>query len=138
VIHHGCRSNGLLAWRLKRVNEYIDANLTSPIRLRELAGAAGFSRMHFARTFRVATGLRPHEYVIRRRIDRAKGLLLQSRAPVASVARLSGFTTHAHFTNVFRNHVGTPPAEWRRHRDAMVSPDTNVQSTSVAVSVQIV
>jgi AraC family transcriptional regulator len=138
VIHHCYRPNGLLAWRLKRVTEYIDANLTNPIRLRELARAAGFSRMHFARTFRVSTGLRPHEYVVRRRIDRAKRLLLQSRTPVASVARLSGFNTHAHFTNVFRNLVGSPPAEWRRHRDALVSADTNVQSTSAVVPGEMV
>jgi AraC family transcriptional regulator len=137
VIPHCCPSNGLLAWRLKRVTAYIDANLTSPIQLRELALVAGFSRMHFARTFRVSTGLRPHEYLVRRRIDHAKRLLLQSQTSVARVALLSGFTTHAHFTNVFRNLVGSPPAEWRRHRDTKVSFDTNVQSTSFSVSAEI-
>jgi AraC family transcriptional regulator len=93
--------------------------------------------MHFARTFRVSTGLRPHEFVVRRRIDRAKQLLLQSPTPVAILARSSGFSTHAQFTNVFRHCVGSPPAGWRRHHDAKVSPDTNVQSTSAAVFVEI-
>jgi AraC family transcriptional regulator len=105
---------GLLAWRLKRALEYIDANLSNRIELVELAQVAGFSRMHFARLFRVSTGVRPHEFVLRRRVDRAKWLLLQSQSSVATIARESGFSTHAHFTNVFRGLVGQPPASWRR------------------------
>ena len=100
------RPTGLLAWRLKRALEYIDANLSNRIELVELARVAGFSRMHFARLFRVSTGLRPHEFVLRRRLDRAKWLLLHSQSSVASIARESGFSTHAHFTNVFRELVG--------------------------------
>ena len=108
------RSTGLLAWRLKRAVDYIDANLSNRINLVELARVAGFSRMHFARLFRVSTGFRPHEFVLRRRVDRAKWLLRQSQSSVASIARQSGFRTHSHFTNVFRELVGQPPASWRR------------------------
>jgi len=127
--------SGLLAWRLKRVAEYIDVNLSSPIGLIELASAAGFSRMHFARTFRVSTGLRPHDYLVLRRVDYAKRLLLNSESSIATVARLSGFSTHAHFTNVFRRVVGNTPSAWRRH--PKVSLDTNVQSTGTTWSADI-
>src|SRR5262245_27865107 len=62
-------------WRLRRVVEYVDAHLGDPLRLPDLAAAAGLTRMHFAAQFRVAVGIRPHHYVLQRRIDRACELL---------------------------------------------------------------
>jgi AraC family transcriptional regulator len=108
------RLAGLPAWRLKRVLTFIDANIDKRVGLSQIAQAAGFSRMHFARQFRVSTGLRPHEFLLRRRVEHAQELLAQSYIPVASIARASGFTTQAHFTSVFRRFVGKPPAHWRR------------------------
>jgi AraC family transcriptional regulator len=134
---HNPRSpcGGLLAWRLKRALAYIDANLSNSICLMQLARAAGFSRMHFARQFRVSTGLRPHEYVLRKRVDRAKHLLLQSQRSVASIARESGFCNHSHFTNVFREMVGKPPAKWRRYNGSAVRPtDTFVQLSATLLN----
>jgi transcriptional regulator GlxA family with amidase domain len=107
---------GLLAWRLQRALDYIDSHISRSITLVELADAAGFSRMHFARMFRLATGLRPSEYVARRRVERAKHLLVHTSSSVASIAQESGFGTHSYFTNVFRRFNGQPPAAWRRYR----------------------
>jgi AraC-like DNA-binding protein len=106
----------LTRWRLRRVTDYVDAHLADPIGLADLAGAAGLSRMHFAAQFRTATGLRPHEYLLRRRIERAQTLLSASRLPLCEVALDVGFKSQAHFSTVFARFVGETPHAWR-HRN---------------------
>jgi AraC family transcriptional regulator len=107
------RIRGLQRWRLKRVVEYIDSNLSSKITLLDLAGVAGLSRMYFATQFRAATGFRPHEYLLRRRIQRAEELLHHSAMPLVEIALTVGFETQAHFTTVFKRYVGDTPYQWR-------------------------
>ncbi|CAA9498932.1 MAG: Transcriptional regulator, AraC family [uncultured Sphingomonadaceae bacterium] len=111
------QGSGLVKWRQRRVMDFVEANLADTIRLQDLARAAGLSRMHFAAQFRAATGLRPHDYVVRRRIERAQDLLRESALPLAQVALGVGFQTQAHFTTVFREHVQETPGRWRQlHR----------------------
>ncbi|GGF22979.1 hypothetical protein GCM10011611_31350 [Aliidongia dinghuensis] len=108
-------SAGLPKWRLKRAIAHIDANIENSISVGDLAKAAGLSATYFAAQFRLATGLPPHEFIMRRRISRAQAILLETRQPLIEVALSVGFQTQAHFTNVFRKCVGTPPSRWRRH-----------------------
>ena len=103
----------LQKWRLKRVIEYVDSHLSSRITLLDLAMVAGLSRMHFASQFRAATGLRPHEYLLRRRIQHAEELLSQSTMTLVEIALSVGFQTQAHFTTVFKRFVGDTPYQWR-------------------------
>jgi AraC family transcriptional regulator len=103
----------LQKWRLRRVIEYVDANLSSKVSLLDLAAVAGLSRMHFASQFRVATGLRPHEFLLRRRIRRSEELLRSSTISIVEIALAVGFQTQAHFTTVFKRFVGCTPREWR-------------------------
>jgi AraC-like DNA-binding protein len=105
---------GLLKWRLRRVFDYIEANLSEPMTLPDLAAAAGLSRMHFASQFRAATGMRPHDFVMRRRIERAEELLRDTALPLVEVALSVGFQTQAHFTTVFRALVLETPGRWRK------------------------
>lgn len=107
-------AGGLVRWRLKRVTDYVAANFAEPLRLADLARCAGLSRMHFAAQFRAATGLRPHEYVLRHRIERAQELLREPRLPLVEVALSVGFQTQAHFSTVFRQLVGESPGRWRQ------------------------
>ena len=100
-------------WRLRRVIAHIDTNIDAGISLADLAGVAGLSRMHFAAQFRAATGLRPHEFLLRRRIDHAQRLLAEPRARLVDVALSVGFQTQAHFTTVFKRFVGLTPHRWR-------------------------
>jgi AraC family transcriptional regulator len=111
-----CRSAlpGLSNRRLLRVLAYIDANIGEPITLANLAAAAGLSRMYFARQFRAATGIRPHEFVLRRRIDRAQQLLTATSDTLVDIGLSVGFQTQAHFTTVFKKIVGNTPRQWRR------------------------
>lgn len=110
----GPRVSALSRWRLKRVTEYVTAHLAEPISLADIAAATGLSRMHFAAQFREATGLRPHDYVLLRRIERAQELLLSTRLPLVEIAFEVGFKTQAHFTTVFSRFAGKSPNVWRR------------------------
>ena len=60
--------SALAKWRLKKAADYVEAHLDESIRLADLAGAVGLTRMHFAAQFRAATGLRPHEFMLRKRV----------------------------------------------------------------------
>jgi AraC-like DNA-binding protein len=100
-------------WRIRRVDEYVEAHLSGPISLADLARAAGLSPMHFAAQFRLATGHRPHEYLQLRRIERAKRLLLQPGVSLIDIAMQVGFRTQSHFTTVFKRYAGKAPRYWR-------------------------
>ncbi len=101
-------------WRLKRVLDYVDQNIAECITLSGMAKAAGLSRMHFAAQFKTATGLRPHEFVLRRRTEAACELLRSPGHPLVDVALSVGFQTQAHFTTVFKRFVGETPHRWRQ------------------------
>lgn len=108
------KQSALPRWRLKRAIEYVEAHLDEPVRLADLSAAAGLTRMHFAAQFRAATGLRPHEYLLRRRIERAQQMLVATDMPVVEVALSVGFQTQSHFTTVFKRFTGQPPLAWRQ------------------------
>jgi AraC family transcriptional regulator len=103
-------------WRLMRVLRYIDTNIGQPITLANLAATAGLSRMYFAKQFRATTGIRPHDFVLRKRVERAQQLLATTSDALVDVALSVGFQTQAHFTTVFKNIVGSTPYQWRREQ----------------------
>jgi AraC family transcriptional regulator len=125
----------LQKWRLKRVFEYVDLHLSAKITLAELAGVAGLSRMHFASQFRAATNLRPHEFVLRRRILRAKELLQNTTTPIVEIALTVGFQTQAHFTTIFKRFVGSTPNRWRAINQMPTGPETrNGKAVDIAAA----
>ncbi|MGY3586255.1 AraC family transcriptional regulator [Bradyrhizobium sp. USDA 4341] len=107
------RTRSLQKWRLKRVGNYIDCHMSSRITLLDLAAVAGLSRMHFASQFRAATGLRPHEFLLRERIRRAEALMQDPAMTLLEIALAVGFQTQAHFTTVFKRFSGCTPRHWR-------------------------
>lgn len=117
-----CRASKLAPWRLKRTLDYVEARLDEPVSLAEVASSAGLTRMHFAAQFRAATGLRPHEYLLRRRIERAQEMLVGSSMSLVDVALAVGFQTQSHFTSVFKRYAGQPPRAWRESRGAHIEP----------------
>ena len=106
----------LSRWRLKRAIDFFEAQLGKPVSLADVASSAGLTRMHFAAQFRAATGLRPHEYLLRRRIERAQEMLAGTGMPLVDIALSVGFQTQAHFTSVFKRYAGQPPRAWRESR----------------------
>jgi AraC family transcriptional regulator len=106
-------SGGLPGARLRHVTEFIDDNLGRPLPLAELSAQAHLSPYHFTRLFKQSTGVPPHRFVVRRRIERACALLIEGRLSVDAVARAVGFRTRSHFSMVFHRHTGRPPTVYR-------------------------
>jgi transcriptional regulator GlxA family with amidase domain len=113
------RPHGLSKWRLKLVAGYVAQHIGDKVTLADMAAAARLSRMHFAALFVRATGLRPHEYLLRQRVAVARELLLSTERPIVQVALSVGFQTQAHFTTVFKRVTGSTPARWREERRAV-------------------
>lgn len=107
---------------LRRVCDYIEANVGEALRLEELAEIAHISRAHFARAFRNETGVTPHLYVTHRRLDSAMTMLRRAGVPLAVIASTTGFADHAHLARTFRQQLGVTPSDARhmlaprRHR----------------------
>jgi AraC family transcriptional regulator len=110
------RVGELARWRLKRAIDFIEARLDKPVSLADVASSAGLTRMHFAAQFRGATGLRPHEYILRRRIERAQEMLVGTGLSLVDIALSVGFQTQSHFTSVFKRFAGQPPRVWCESR----------------------
>jgi len=106
-------SSGLQRYKLRRVMAYIEASIGGPISLDDLASVAGVSRFHFHRQFRKSVGVTPHEYVLRARIERAKGLLTDSDLTVGEVSGAVGFADQSHFSNIFRKLTAMTPRGFR-------------------------
>lgn len=99
--------------RFSRVVDYIEAHLSQDISLTDLAAVACLSPFHFARAFKARHGLSPVRFVQRRRIERAKHLLVDPDARLIDVAHQCGFADQAHFSTAFRRATGTSPGTWR-------------------------
>jgi AraC family transcriptional regulator len=100
------------------LREFVNDRLASPIELADMARLVHRSRFHFARLFRASTGVPPHEFVIRARVDRARDLLrgVCGDRSVAEVAREVGFCSSSHMTRHFVRLVGVTPSVWARGR----------------------
>lgn len=107
---------GLGGWRFKRVCEYIETYLDRDLSVCELADVTGLSAHHFGLAFRVTAGIPPHRYVVVRRIERAKRLLLTTEANVTEIAMAVGFASASHFTAHFHRLTGATPSRYRRDR----------------------
>jgi len=102
---------------IRRILLYIDANLENRIRNSDLAAVACLSVFYFNGVFRTSVGHSPHDYVIRRRVERAQSLMLSTDKTLAEIAAECGLTDQPHFTRLFRRLVGESPAAWRRARE---------------------
>jgi AraC family transcriptional regulator len=105
---------GLPERKLRAALEYIEEHLDSELTLDAIAAVAHLSPYHFARMFKTSTGLPPHQYVITRRVERAKRLLRDGGdLSLAQVAARSGFWDQGHFTRHFKRLVGVTPKRFR-------------------------
>lgn len=107
---------GLAPWQIRKVTRHVETNLDRPIRNEDLARIVRLNPSHFGRAFRNSFGEPPHEYVIRRRVERAQGLMLSTNAPLSAIALDCGMADQAHLSRLFRRTVGETPRAWRRAR----------------------
>jgi AraC family transcriptional regulator len=100
---------------LSRIRDRVEAELDTELSLASLAKESGYSRAHFLRMFRAATGLTPHRYVLERRLSTAQQLLRQSEMLLADIALKCGFSSQTHMNDVFRKRLGVTPLDYRRN-----------------------
>jgi AraC family transcriptional regulator len=103
----------LVPRRIRRVTDYIRANLEADLAISELAALSGLSSFHFARVFRRETGETPHQYVTRLRLEEAARLLRSTDHPVLQVAIAVGFENASHFSVQFKRDYGVTPLAYR-------------------------
>ena len=111
------RRGGLDGRTLKQTLEYIEEHLaedSNALSLATIAAIAGLSASHFRALFRDSVGMAVHQYVIQRRIERAKSLLMQRRHTIAEVALATGFTHQSHLSRHLQRASGLSPARMRR------------------------
>ncbi|HWV85635.1 MAG TPA: helix-turn-helix transcriptional regulator [Capillimicrobium sp.] len=107
------------ARHLLRARDLADARYFEPLRVDDLAAAAGLSRAHFSREFRRAFGEPPHRYLLTRRLERAAALLRTTDRSVADVCLSVGLTSVGSFTSSFTRAYGCSPTAYRaRHPPA--------------------
>lgn len=102
-----------LGRRLHHVLDYIEANLTHPLRLADLAEVAQVRVRRLATVFAAETGSPPHRYILQRRVERAKLLMRDPSVPLARVAAAVGFSSPSQFSRVFRQFTGKSPSSYR-------------------------
>jgi AraC family transcriptional regulator len=116
TVRGGRRSKRLWANEIRRVYDLMENRLCDDPSISELGAECGMSPDHFARSFQDSVGYTPHQWILKRKIDRAKLLLASSNEGLANIAYGCGFADQSHFGRVFAKQVGLSPAKWRRTR----------------------
>jgi AraC family transcriptional regulator len=109
---------GLAPWQTLKVTRYIEENLAARLSIGALASLARLSNTYFTRAFKTSLGCTPHTYIIERRVEQAKRILLDSDAPLSQIALDCGMADQAHLSRLFRRLVGETPSVWRRRNRA--------------------
>ncbi|MCW5690934.1 MAG: helix-turn-helix transcriptional regulator [Pseudolabrys sp.] len=109
---HEQRTYGLAAWQERHAKDLMEASLD--ISLADLARECGLSVSQFRRAFRKTTGVAPHQWLLGRRVERAKSLLTQSELPLAEIALTCGFASQSHFNSTLKRLTGISPGRLRR------------------------
>lgn len=116
------RPGGLATWQARWTLAYIEANLASKMDIDDLANVVALSRSHFSRAFKRSLGFSPMEYVVVRRVERAKAMISGTSEPLAEVALACGFADQPHLNRRFRDIVGISPGRWRRSNCPVAMP----------------
>jgi AraC family transcriptional regulator len=101
-------------WRIKRVQQFVEANLNGDISIEDLSAAAGLSQRHFSRSFHQQLGLTPHRWLMKVRTEKAKQMLTDSSSSLCDIAEACGFASQSHFATMFKQQTNTTPSRWRQ------------------------
>jgi AraC family transcriptional regulator len=105
---------GLLGWQMRKIQEFVDDRISCRLLVSDLSAVVQMSEAHFSRLFKLGFGESPHAFILRRRLELAARLMLESTAPLSDIALQCGFTDQAHLCKQFRQAVKQTPAAWRR------------------------
>lgn len=104
----------LLPWQRRKIMQFIEEHLTETIKVEELAALTKLSKTYFSRVFKSAYNESPYNYVLRRRMELAKELIVETDAALSEIALDCGMADQAHLCKTFRKVFGTTPNYWRR------------------------
>ena len=107
-------NGGLTPWQLRLVRNTINANLEGKFSLEQIARECKLSVSHFARAFARSTGISLHRWLMQRRVDVAKDLMLTTDSSLVEISLRCGFSDQSHFTRVFAEATGETPGRWRQ------------------------
>ena len=125
---------GLAPWQIRRVITHIDSHLAERIKVSDFRELTGLSGSHFSRTFRTSCGDSPHNFIIRRRIESAQKLMLETSEPLCEIALRCGLCDQAHLSRLFRQAVGMSPNAWRRQQQVEGHSDRARESEAAQFS----
>jgi AraC family transcriptional regulator len=109
--------NRLTDHQLRRLARFVEDNCARNIRLKEMADLVGLSPSYFSQMFKATTGLPPHRWQLRKRVERVQSMLSAGGLSLTEIAVDTGFSDQAHLTRVFQRFTGSTPAAWqRKHR----------------------
>jgi AraC family transcriptional regulator len=106
----------LTPWQHRQLDDYIENHLDQKISIDDLATVLGTSRAHLTRIIKKTTGVAPHQYVMRKRIEQARNFLAQGQHTIAEVASLTGFSDQSHFNRTLRQLCGVTPSQLFRYK----------------------
>jgi AraC family transcriptional regulator len=110
----GFKVHGLPQSQLKRVIDYMKANLTQDLSILDLATLTSMSGSHFSRSFKQSAGISPYQYFMQQRVERAKELLEKQSRAISTIALDCGFANQTHLTKVFRQMTGMTPRAYQK------------------------
>lgn len=110
------RQGGLAKYQLRAALDYIKDRVAEDVSLKQLAGHVGVSPFHFARMFKRSTGLAPHQYLMKYRVERARQLMLRPGTSIADVAAQLGFCDQSHLASHFKRVYGVTPKRFLREK----------------------
>ena len=111
------RYGGLTPAQIRRACDIMRSDLEVNHSISRLASECSLSSRHFARAFKETTGLAPHQWIMRRRVERSRELMAQTEMQLAEIALACGFVDQSHFSRVFTQIEKQSPARWRRQLD---------------------
>jgi len=104
---------GIAPHRLKQLTDYIESHLSEDVSVASLAEVVGLSPHRFAHNFKQSTGVPPHRWLVRARIDRARRMLRESDVAIGTIACATGFGSASRFALLFRRATGITPSAYR-------------------------
>lgn len=107
---------GLTRHLVDRTRDLIEERLAERLTVTDLAAGTGISADHFGRLFKQSVGVTLHQFVMRRRVERATFMLGETAKPIIQIAHECGFADQVHLTRVFGRMIGTTPAAFREER----------------------
>jgi AraC-like DNA-binding protein len=108
------RRGALAPWQENHVVGHVARHLGTSIGVAELASLVGLSTSYFSKAFKASFGMTPHAYVVGRRLQHAKEMMLSTDEPLAQIAIACGLADQSHLSRLFRQEIGVRPRMWRR------------------------